>query len=49
MSEVQGLSGYFKGLSLKIIMFKLEDNPFKNNKVTANNSKNKENLDFLTF
>jgi hypothetical protein len=38
MSEGQGLSGYFKGLSLKIIMFKFEDNPFKNNKVTANNS-----------
>jgi hypothetical protein len=27
-------------------MIKFEDNPFKNNKVTANNSKNKQNLDF---
>jgi hypothetical protein len=36
MSEGQGLSGYFKGLSLKIIIFKFEDNPFKN-KVTAKN------------
>jgi hypothetical protein len=31
---------------LKIIMFKFEDNTFKNNKVTANNSMNKQNLDF---
>jgi hypothetical protein len=46
MSEGQGLSGYFKGLSLKIIMFKFEDNPFKNNKIIDNNSKNKQNLDF---
>jgi hypothetical protein len=38
LSESHGLSGYFKGLSLKIITFKFEDNPFKNNKVTANNS-----------
>jgi hypothetical protein len=36
-SEGQGLPGYIKGLSLKIIKFKFEDNPFKNNKVTANN------------
>jgi hypothetical protein len=27
-------------------MIKFEDNPFKNNKVTANNSKNKQNLGF---
>jgi hypothetical protein len=46
MREGQGLSGYFIELSLKIIMFKVEDNPFKNNKVTANNSKNKQKLDF---
>jgi hypothetical protein len=46
MSEGQGLSGYFKGISLKIIMIKFKDNPLKNNKVTANNSKNKQNLDF---
>jgi hypothetical protein len=48
MSEGKGLSGYFKGISLKIfsIMFKFEDNPFNNNKITANNSKNKQKLDF---
>jgi hypothetical protein len=40
MSEGQGLSSYFEGISLKIIMFKFED------KVTANNRKNKQNLDF---
>jgi hypothetical protein len=33
MSEGQGLSGYFKGLSLKIIMFMFEDNPFKTTKL----------------
>jgi hypothetical protein len=43
MSKGQGLSSYFKGLSLKIIMLKFEDNPFKNNKVTANNSKKNKN------
>jgi hypothetical protein len=43
ISEGQGLSGLFK--SIKIIMFKFEDNQFKNNKVIANNSKNKQNLD----
>jgi hypothetical protein len=42
MSEGQGLSG----ISLEIIMFQFEDDPFKNNKVTANNSMNKEKLDF---
>jgi hypothetical protein len=41
LTEGQGLSGYFKGLSSKIIIFKFEDNPFKNNKVTANNIKKK--------
>jgi hypothetical protein len=46
MSEGQGLFGYFSGLSLKIIMFKFEDNPFKNNQVTDKNSKNNQNLDF---
>jgi hypothetical protein len=46
MSEGQDLSGYFQGLSLKIIMFKFEDNPFKNNKVTA---KNIHNFNYLTF
>jgi hypothetical protein len=49
MSEGQGLSGYFKELSLKIIMFKFEDNSFKNNKITANNSKNKQNVHFLPW
>jgi hypothetical protein len=44
MSDRQGLSGLFKELSLKIIMFKFEDNPFKN-QVIANNSKIKQNLD----
>jgi hypothetical protein len=42
MSEGQGLSGNFKGLSLKIVMFKIEDNPLKNNKVTAKNSQKKK-------
>jgi hypothetical protein len=45
----QGLSGYFKGLSLKINMFKFEDNPFKNNKVTASYSQKNENFNNLTF
>jgi hypothetical protein len=45
MSEGQGLSVYFKALSLQIIIFKFKDNPLKNNKVIANNSKNKQNLD----
>jgi hypothetical protein len=35
VSEGQGLSSKLEGLSLKIIMFKFEDNPFKNNKVIA--------------
>jgi hypothetical protein len=30
-------------------MFKFEDNPFKNNKVTANNSMNKPKFGFLTL
>jgi hypothetical protein len=30
-------------------MFKFEDNPFKNNKVTANNSQKYENFNNLTF
>jgi hypothetical protein len=42
MSDGQGLSGYFRGLSLQI--FKFEDNPFKNNKVTANNSEKYEKI-----
>jgi hypothetical protein len=46
MSEGQSLSNYFKGISLKIIMFKFEDNLFKNNKSTDNNSMNKQKLDF---
>jgi hypothetical protein len=44
MSEGQGLPIYLKGPSLKIIMFHFEDNPFKNNKVTANKSKKQANL-----
>jgi hypothetical protein len=31
MSEGQGMSGYFKEISLKIIMIKFEENPFKIN------------------
>jgi hypothetical protein len=31
---------------LEDFMFKFEDNPFKNNKVTAINSMNKQKLDF---
>jgi hypothetical protein len=46
MSEGQGLAVCFEGISLKITMFKSEENPFKNNKVTANNSMNKQKLDF---
>jgi hypothetical protein len=42
MSKGQGLTYNFIGLSLKIIMFKFEENPFNNNKVTANNSNNKQ-------
>jgi hypothetical protein len=49
MSEGQGLSCSFEGLSLKIFMFKFEDNPFKNNKVTANNSQKYEIVNNLTF
>jgi hypothetical protein len=30
-------------------MFKFEDNPFKNNKVTANHSQKYENFNNLTF
>jgi hypothetical protein len=41
MTEGQGLACNFSGIFLKIIMFKFEDNPFKNNKVTAKNSMNK--------
>jgi hypothetical protein len=41
MSEDQGMFGYFKKLSLNIIMFKFEDKPIKNNKITANNSQTK--------
>jgi hypothetical protein len=49
MSEGQGLSAYFKGLSFKIIMFKFGDNPFKNNKGTASYSQKNDNFNNLTF
>jgi hypothetical protein len=49
MSEGQGLSGYLKGLSLEVIMFKFEDNPLKKNKVTANKSQKYINFNNLTF
>jgi hypothetical protein len=49
MSEGQGLSDYFKGLALKIILFKIEDNPFKNSKATGNNSQKNDNFNSLTF
>jgi hypothetical protein len=47
MSEDQGLFGYFKNLSVKIIMFKFEDKPFKNNKITANNSQTKMKISII--
>jgi hypothetical protein len=47
MSEGQDLFGSFKKLYLKMIMFKFEDKPFKNNKVTANNSQTKMNISII--
>jgi hypothetical protein len=45
MNESQGLSGCLEDLSLNIVVFKIKDTTFKNNKVGCLIAKFKQNLD----
>jgi hypothetical protein len=49
MTECQGLCYQLKGLSLRIVVFKFEDNPFTNDKVIARNSEKQQNSSNFTF